>query len=211
MHEPSLPGSADRPAVQAGIFPTFFLSGFECSTFLWKDRGRRDLVARDPPRASTSTTTTRSCAALGHRGGAGRHSLADRRHAGGTYDFSWLDPFIAAMNRAPDPADLGPLPLRLSRRCRSVRAATSRNVSRPMPGGCRVRASAHARSAFLHADQRDHLLRLHGRRVGLDRALSARPTGAATASASRCARPISRRSRPSARSIPTRAWSTSSR
>src|SRR3954451_10906715 len=28
-----------------GIFPTFFLSGFECSTFLWKDGRRRDLVA----------------------------------------------------------------------------------------------------------------------------------------------------------------------
>ena len=29
-----------------GIFPTFFLSGFECSTFLWgKDRVRRNLVA----------------------------------------------------------------------------------------------------------------------------------------------------------------------
>jgi hypothetical protein len=28
-----------------GIFPTFFLSGFECSTFLWKDQGRRDLIA----------------------------------------------------------------------------------------------------------------------------------------------------------------------
>lgn len=27
-----------------GIFPTFFLSGFECSTFLWKDGRRRDLV-----------------------------------------------------------------------------------------------------------------------------------------------------------------------
>ena len=26
-----------------GIFPTFFLSGFECSTFVWKDQGRRDL------------------------------------------------------------------------------------------------------------------------------------------------------------------------
>lgn len=28
----------------AGIFPTFFLSGFECSTFLWRGRQRRDLV-----------------------------------------------------------------------------------------------------------------------------------------------------------------------
>ena len=32
-------------AKRPGIFPTFFLSGFECSTFLWKDRKRRDLVA----------------------------------------------------------------------------------------------------------------------------------------------------------------------
>ena len=31
-------------AKRPGIFPTFFLSGFECSTFLWKDRKRRDLV-----------------------------------------------------------------------------------------------------------------------------------------------------------------------
>ncbi|MBD2153419.1 b-glycosidase [Leptolyngbya sp. FACHB-16] len=27
-----------------GIFPTFFISGFECSTFLWKDQGRRNLI-----------------------------------------------------------------------------------------------------------------------------------------------------------------------
>jgi len=26
-------------------FPTFFMSGFECSTFVWKDRKRRDYVA----------------------------------------------------------------------------------------------------------------------------------------------------------------------
>ena len=33
-------------ADREGIFPTFFLSGFECSTFLWgKDRRRRDLNA----------------------------------------------------------------------------------------------------------------------------------------------------------------------
>ena len=33
-------------AKKPGIFPTFFLSGFECSTFLWKEeRRRRDLVA----------------------------------------------------------------------------------------------------------------------------------------------------------------------
>ena len=32
-------------AKKPGIFPTFFISGFECSTFLWKDKGRRNLVA----------------------------------------------------------------------------------------------------------------------------------------------------------------------
>ncbi|MCW3055534.1 MAG: b-glycosidase, partial [Chthonomonadales bacterium] len=32
-------------AKRPGIFPTFFLSGFECSTFDWKEQGRRDLVA----------------------------------------------------------------------------------------------------------------------------------------------------------------------
>ena len=31
-------------ATHEGIFPTFFLSGFECSTFDWRDRGRRNLV-----------------------------------------------------------------------------------------------------------------------------------------------------------------------
>ena len=27
------------------IFPTFFMAGFECSTFVWKDRERKDYVA----------------------------------------------------------------------------------------------------------------------------------------------------------------------
>src|SRR3954464_7824892 len=28
-----------------GIFPTFYMAGFECSTFVWKDGQRRDYVA----------------------------------------------------------------------------------------------------------------------------------------------------------------------
>ena len=32
-------------AKRPGIFPTFFISGFECSTFLWKDKKRRNLIA----------------------------------------------------------------------------------------------------------------------------------------------------------------------
>ena len=29
---------------ETGIFPTFFFAGFECSTFVWKDRQRKDFV-----------------------------------------------------------------------------------------------------------------------------------------------------------------------
>jgi len=32
-------------AKRPGIFPTFFISGFECSTFLWRDKKRRNLIA----------------------------------------------------------------------------------------------------------------------------------------------------------------------
>lgn len=37
----------DREAIASGrsIFPTFFMTGFECSTFVWKDRERKDYVA----------------------------------------------------------------------------------------------------------------------------------------------------------------------
>ena len=35
-----------RVSGRPSIFPTFFLSGFECSTFLWgKEQRRRDLTA----------------------------------------------------------------------------------------------------------------------------------------------------------------------
>ena len=32
------------PQSDDGIFPTFFMAGFECSTFVWKDRERKDYV-----------------------------------------------------------------------------------------------------------------------------------------------------------------------
>ncbi|MFL5112402.1 MAG: hypothetical protein ACJ8DL_17125, partial [Microvirga sp.] len=97
MHDPSLPGSAERPAVQAGIFPTFFLSGFECSTFIWKDQGRRDLVAETQHRQHVEEDYAflRSLGIAVARQGI-PWPFVDR---GGTYDFSGLDPFIAAMNR----------------------------------------------------------------------------------------------------------------
>ena len=34
-----------RDAAGDAIFPTFFMAGFECSTFVWTDRQRRDYVA----------------------------------------------------------------------------------------------------------------------------------------------------------------------
>ena len=45
MGEQPQPNAGRAVARKPGIFPTFFLSGFECSTFIWKDVGRRDLVA----------------------------------------------------------------------------------------------------------------------------------------------------------------------
>lgn len=85
-------------AKRAGIFPTFFLSGFECSTFVWKDQGRRDLAAETQHLAHADEDYD-----LLRRVGIGvaREGIpwpfVDHN---GTYDFSGIDPLIAAMNRA---------------------------------------------------------------------------------------------------------------
>jgi beta-glucosidase/6-phospho-beta-glucosidase/beta-galactosidase len=84
---------------RAGIFPTFFLSGFECSTFLWKDRGRRDLAAETQHGANADADYQ----FLGRCGIAVAREgipwpMVDR--GGGRYDFTAVDPLIAAMNRA---------------------------------------------------------------------------------------------------------------
>jgi len=84
---------ANRP----GIFPTFFLSGFECSTFLWKDQGRRNLVEETQHRkhAAGDYALLRSLGIAVSREGI-PWPLVDR---GGSYDFSAIDPMIEAMNR----------------------------------------------------------------------------------------------------------------
>ncbi|WP_029000031.1 b-glycosidase [Azohydromonas australica] len=86
-------------AQRAGIFPTFFLSGFECSTFEWKDRGRRNLVAetQHDRQAVADYAFLRSVGIAVAREGV-PWPLADR--GGGRYDFSCLDPLIDAINRA---------------------------------------------------------------------------------------------------------------
>ena len=79
-----------------GIFPTFFLSGFECSTFLWKDRRRRNLVA-ETGHDSHAMEDYRILHDLGiavAREGI-PWPLVDRQ---GRLDFSRLDVLINAMN-----------------------------------------------------------------------------------------------------------------
>ena len=80
-----------------GIFPTFFLSGFECSTFLWKDQGRRDLVEETQHRrhAREDYALLRSLGMAVAREGV-PWPLVER--GAGRFDFGYVDCFIAAMN-----------------------------------------------------------------------------------------------------------------
>ncbi|MGY4515046.1 family 1 glycosylhydrolase [Lysobacter sp. HA18] len=81
-----------------GLFPTFFLSGFECSTFEWRGRGRRDLVDETQHRehAHEDYQFLRGLGIAVAREGIA-WPLVDR---GGEYDFSHVDPMIEAMNAA---------------------------------------------------------------------------------------------------------------
>ena len=80
------------------LFPTFFLSGFECSSFSWKDAGRRDLSAE----LQHYEHADEDYAMFGPIGIAVAREgipwpLVGR--AGGSFDFSCLDPFLAAQRR----------------------------------------------------------------------------------------------------------------
>jgi len=85
-------------AKRPGIFPTFFLSGFECSTFLWKDEGRRDLVKE----TQHDRFVKEDYRLLGELGIAvAREGIPwPMVDIGGRCDFSLLDPYIDAMNEA---------------------------------------------------------------------------------------------------------------
>ena len=91
------PSDADRGPRHAGVFPTFFLSGFECSTFVWKDQGRRDLSAetQHARHADEDYALLRSLGIAVAREGIPWPQVDCQ----GSYDFSGLDPLIAAMNR----------------------------------------------------------------------------------------------------------------
>jgi beta-glucosidase/6-phospho-beta-glucosidase/beta-galactosidase len=85
-----------RMVQRPGIFPTFFLSGFECSSFLWGKDGRRNLVAETAHDRHAAEDYRR----LGRLGIAVAREgipwpMVDRN---GGFDFSPIDPFIDAMN-----------------------------------------------------------------------------------------------------------------
>jgi beta-glucosidase/6-phospho-beta-glucosidase/beta-galactosidase len=83
---------------RAGIFPTFFLSGFECSTFEWKDQGRRDL-AKELQHYSHADEDYAMLPRLGiavAREGI-PWPLVER--SPGEYDFSIIDGFLDAQRR----------------------------------------------------------------------------------------------------------------
>ncbi|MBC7804613.1 MAG: family 1 glycosylhydrolase [Akkermansiaceae bacterium] len=79
-----------------GIFPTFFLSGFECSTFLWQDKGRRDLAleTQHSIHFGEDYQLLRNLGIAVAREGI-PWPLVDIK---GEYNFSRLDPMIAALN-----------------------------------------------------------------------------------------------------------------
>jgi hypothetical protein len=82
---------------RSGIFPTFFLSGFECSTFVWKEQGRRDLCEETQHRvhADEDYRMLRPLGIAVAREGI-PWPMVDR---GGTFDFSYIDPFLEAQRR----------------------------------------------------------------------------------------------------------------
>jgi hypothetical protein len=84
---------------RAGIFPTFFLSGFECSTFIWKEEGRRDLCGETQHlgHAGEDYRMLRSLGIAAAREGI-PWPLVDK--GGGVYDFSYIDPSSAAFATA---------------------------------------------------------------------------------------------------------------
>jgi beta-glucosidase/6-phospho-beta-glucosidase/beta-galactosidase len=85
-------------AKRPGIFPTFFLSGFECSTFLWKDKKRRNLIAetQHDKHAREDYRILHDLGIAVAREGI-PWPLVERK---GTLDFSSLDTIIDAMNAA---------------------------------------------------------------------------------------------------------------
>jgi beta-glucosidase/6-phospho-beta-glucosidase/beta-galactosidase len=82
----------------ATLFPTFFMAGFECSTFVWKDGARKDYIALTGHDSHLDADYQR-CAELGLGvvREAIRWPLVDRGE--GRYDWSSVEPLVAGLAR----------------------------------------------------------------------------------------------------------------
>ena len=84
-------------AKRPGIFPTFFISGFESSSFLWRDKKRRNLITEtqhDRFAMQDYELLRRLGIAVSREGIP--WPMVDQK---GQYNFSCIDPMIEAMNR----------------------------------------------------------------------------------------------------------------
>jgi beta-glucosidase/6-phospho-beta-glucosidase/beta-galactosidase len=79
------------------IFPTFFMVGFECSTFVWKDNERKDyVIVTGHDRHLESDYTAAMDLGIGVAREAIRWPLVDL--GGGRYDWCSIDPVLKVMN-----------------------------------------------------------------------------------------------------------------
>jgi beta-glucosidase/6-phospho-beta-glucosidase/beta-galactosidase len=94
----NVPGHVQAGMARPGLFPSFFLSGFECSTFDWKSDGRRDLTRelQHDRHADEDYAMFRPLGIATAREGI-PWSFVDKGN--GVYDFSCLDPFLDAQRR----------------------------------------------------------------------------------------------------------------
>ena len=84
--------------LESGLFPTFFFSGFECSTFVWKDGERKDYVALTRHDCHLQADYGRVLElGIGTVREAIRWPLVDR--AEGSYDWSSVEPVVDVVHR----------------------------------------------------------------------------------------------------------------
>jgi beta-glucosidase/6-phospho-beta-glucosidase/beta-galactosidase len=132
-------------AQKDGIFPTFFLSGFECSTFLWKDVGRRDLAdeTHHLVHADEDYAMLRPLGIAVAREGI-PWPFVDKGN--GEYDFSYIDQYLAAQRRHQIlpiwdlchygyPEGLDPFTQEFADRFAAYAAAAARHVAEHQPHG----------------------------------------------------------------------------
>ena len=132
-------------AQKDGIFPTFFLSGFECSTFWWKDVGRRDLAdeTHHLVHADEDYAMLRPLGIAVAREGI-PWPFVDK--GGGNYDFTYIDQYLAAQRRHQIlpiwdlchygyPEGLDPFSDEFSDRFAAYAAAAARYVTEHQPHG----------------------------------------------------------------------------